>query len=311
MKNRSGEFANKPEVVVVSGDIALNARLQKLFNENNFAGRGFFNLWAAVNWSATRGNQVMIFLLIPPFENTPLHKAISSFFEANNDVKCVVLVDQNDIKNTKTLDFNSDYLEILPQNETTYDLLPVLFRQMFLRMEAERQLKEMSGKISQNIKLSDQAAGQLTDSNLKQFQSEEGTVADPHYEYVAKKKELKILLAEDDAINQMYLAGFLRSQGWEVDAVYNGLEALKLLNDSNYDLIILDGQMPRMDGFETVRKIREIESKSAGKNIPILAISGYANPEDKERFFKSGMDAFLSKPVDEHELIRVIHNLTK
>ncbi len=311
MSRKSNHSFRKPQIVIVSADIAVNASLQKQLNEKDYPCRGFFDITAAINWSGVQQQENIICLLIPPFKNISLHIAIRSFFEANKEVKCVALVDQSDIKNIKTLGFHSDYLEILPNNKTTYDLLPVLFRQMFLRIEAERQLKEMSGKLSQDMKLADQAADQLKDGNLKQFQSEEGTVADTHYEHAVPKKKLKILFAEDDAINQMYLAGFLRSQGWEVDAVYNGVEVLKLLNKGAYDLIILDGQMPKMDGFETAQKIRDPESKSGGKDTPILAISGYASPEDKERFFKTGMDAFLSKPVDEQELIRMICNLTK
>ncbi len=123
-----------------------------------------------------------------------------------------------------------------------------------------------------------------------------------------KRKDLSILFAEDDAINQLYLAAFLRSHGWRVDAVYNGRAALKKFESGKYDLVILDGQMPEMDGFETARKIRETET--ADTRTPILAISGYAIPGDKEKFISSGMDEYLPKPVSETMLLKMIFQLT-
>ncbi len=123
-------------------------------------------------------------------------------------------------------------------------------------------------------------------------------------------KELKILIAEDDAINQLYLAGFLKSQGWAVDTASNGLIALEKFSNAKYDLILMDGQMPKMDGFETTRKIRELEKENQeGSPIPIIAITGYAIPGDRERFLSAGMDDYVSKPINETKLLDIIHNL--
>ena len=138
---------------------------------------------------------------------------------------------------------------------------------------------------------------------------DEGVVSDSDLQYLKnKKKDIRILFAEDDAINQLYLAAFLRSQGWRVDTAYNGRVALEMFEAGKYDLIILDGQMPEMDGFETAKKIRELETKET--HTPILAISGYAIPGEKEKFITSGMDAYLPKPVDESKLLKLISQLT-
>ncbi len=128
--------------------------------------------------------------------------------------------------------------------------------------------------------------------------------------YEERKKALRVLLAEDDAINQMYLAGFLRRQGWDVDTAYNGLAALELYEKGEYDIILMDGQMPRMDGFEAAKKIRSLEEHKDGKT-PILAISGYAIPGDKERFIEAGMDDYLAKPIDEKELLIIVDKLVR
>ena len=129
-------------------------------------------------------------------------------------------------------------------------------------------------------------------------------------DYQGKSRLLKVLVVEDDAINQMYIAGFLRQQGWDVDTAYNGLSAVELYQKQKYDIVIMDGQMPRMDGFEATRKIREIEQHK-DERTPILAISGYAIPGDKERFLEAGMDDYLSKPIDERALLVMVKRLTQ
>ncbi len=85
---------------------------------------------------------------------------------------------------------------------------------------------------------------------------------------------------------------------------------LELYQKGKYDIILMDGQMPRMDGFETARKIRALEENHSEKT-PILAISGYAIPGDKERFIEAGMDEYLSKPIEEDELLKTIDRLIK
>ncbi|MDX9932151.1 MAG: PAS domain S-box protein [Bacteroidales bacterium] len=123
------------------------------------------------------------------------------------------------------------------------------------------------------------------------------------------QSECKVLLVEDDALNQMYLKGFLSSKGMIVDSAYNGLQALEKYDAAKYDIILMDGQMPQMDGFEATRIIREKETQS-GIHTPIIAITGYAISGDEERFLKVGMDSYITKPFDENRLIEVIKKLT-
>lgn len=130
-----------------------------------------------------------------------------------------------------------------------------------------------------------------------------------HNETNAQMKKLHILVAEDDAINQMYLAGFLRSHGWKVDTAANGLVAIEKYASNSYDLVLMDGQMPKMDGFEATRRIREMELNT-GRRIPIIAITGYAIAGDRERFINAGMDDYVSKPIDELKLMAIIFRMT-
>ncbi|MFW5793389.1 MAG: response regulator [Bacteroidota bacterium] len=117
---------------------------------------------------------------------------------------------------------------------------------------------------------------------------------------------LSILVAEDDAINQMYLANFLKSNGWEVKTVSNGEKVLEEFKKNQYDMILMDGQMPKMDGFEATKQIRDLEKNNNKAHIPIIAITGYAIQGDREKFINAGMDDYISKPIDENKLLNII-----
>ncbi|MBS4013969.1 MAG: response regulator [Bacteroidetes bacterium] len=125
-------------------------------------------------------------------------------------------------------------------------------------------------------------------------------------------KLIKILVAEDDAINQLYIASFLKSKGWQVSTASNGIKAIEEFQKESFDIILMDGQMPKMDGFEATKNIREIENQSGkNKNIPIIAITGYAIQGDRERFIDAGMDDYITKPIDENKLVQIIEKYTE
>lgn len=556
MEHRPRITPGKTEIIIVSGDIALNASLQRLISDYNYPGRGFFDLDAAINWHKMQQSGDVIFVLIPPFIHFSQNEAIQALYEINPETHCIILEDADNFEKTKALCPEYPFLEVLVNEDKTREMmLPALIRQIILKRDAEKELavhlsrlksgnypaapisdevtanskkritqremlqkmkadhatknmvdasflKQMSleirnpasavigmartlektkldkeqksclnsiiisasnllavmsdvliyanvssskqelvyhnfdlremvdevialykqsaqkknitlqavvhqsvpeiisadkiklqqvlnnildnavkytnvgsvkvfvetasgksGRESLHFSVRDTGVGvhkkdipYVFDSFFKKHQPEKGgfggsgmglsivkglvelmegetgfesehgkgtkvffsiplltrdysVAEDNETFYSTSQRDLNILLAEDDAINQMYLAGFLRSQGWKVDTVFNGIDALELLAARNYDLVILDGQMPKMDGFETAEKIRQTGEDRNG--VPILAISGYANPEDRERFLQSGMDAYLSKPVDEQELLRLIHKLVK
>ncbi|MDB6039537.1 MAG: histidine kinase [Verrucomicrobiales bacterium] len=112
----------------------------------------------------------------------------------------------------------------------------------------------------------------------------------------------RILLAEDNPVNQKLGFRIVRSLGYEVDVAENGKEALRMMQERKYDLVLMDCQMPEMDGFEATREIR----KSGGPRIPIVALTANAFESVREDCFAAGMDAFLTKPVRKVELGQVI-----
>jgi two-component system sensor histidine kinase/response regulator len=116
---------------------------------------------------------------------------------------------------------------------------------------------------------------------------------------------LRVLLAEDNQVNQRLAARLLEKRGHRVSIAANGREALEALEKESYDLVLMDLQMPEMDGFEATAAIREKERKS-GKHQTVVALTAHAMKGDRERCLAAGMDGYLSKPIRPQELDDVL-----
>ena len=117
-----------------------------------------------------------------------------------------------------------------------------------------------------------------------------------------------ILLAEDNAVNQTLAVRLLEKRGYAVSVVGDGQAALAALEKESFDLVLMDIQMPGMDGFEATAKIREKE-KLSGEHIPIIAMTAHALKGDQERCVAAGMDGYVSKPIRISELLSAIETL--
>lgn len=120
-----------------------------------------------------------------------------------------------------------------------------------------------------------------------------------------KQGALTILLAEDNLINQAVAAGVLRSHGHQIIVANNGVQALDVFKNHSVDLILMDVQMPEMDGLTATRAIRRIES-GTGRHIPIIAVTAHAMKGDREKCIASGMDDFLTKPYTKEKLSNMV-----
>lgn len=109
---------------------------------------------------------------------------------------------------------------------------------------------------------------------------------------------LKVLLAEDERINRIIATTVLERAGWQVTVAGDGREAVELFreNKEKFDLVLMDIQMPKMDGFQATRYIRELERLS-GEHIPVIAMTAYAVKGDRERCLDAGMDGYIAKPI--------------
>jgi signal transduction histidine kinase len=118
------------------------------------------------------------------------------------------------------------------------------------------------------------------------------------------RPEIRILIADDNPINRLVLEEQLRSHGFQLATATNGVETLEKLETESFDLLLLDCQMPELDGYETTRRLRQKEL--GGRHLPIVALTAHALAGDRERCLAAGMDDYLAKPFTEKELLEVI-----
>lgn len=120
------------------------------------------------------------------------------------------------------------------------------------------------------------------------------------------KNDLKILIAEDNKMNQKVIEKMLEKIGYTNNSIAeNGAKALELFKNNRFDLILMDGQMPVMDGIEATREIRQLEGPTCS-HVPIIAVTANALKGDRERFIEAGMDDYIAKPVKKDILAAVI-----
>jgi len=116
-------------------------------------------------------------------------------------------------------------------------------------------------------------------------------------------ENLRVLLVEDEPVNRLSISGMLRKRGIAVELAENGEDALDMLRRKAFDIVLMDVQMPVMDGLETTRIIRSDPAFAALSGMPVLALTAYAMAGDRERFLAAGMDGYLAKPVDMRTLM--------
>lgn len=118
---------------------------------------------------------------------------------------------------------------------------------------------------------------------------------------------MKIILAEDNIINQKVVIKMLEKNGYVCDLAKNGKEIVEILKENTYEIILMDCQMPELDGYDATKEIRKIEKKQQRKPSYIIALTAFALEGDREKCLQVGMDDYLSKPINFDELLEIIH----
>ena len=126
-----------------------------------------------------------------------------------------------------------------------------------------------------------------------------------------KAEGLRLLLAEDDRVNRLAATRLLERRGYVVTAVENGGEVLRALAKERFDCVLMDIQMPTMDGLQATRAIRALPEDDPARTVPIIALTAHAMAGDREKFIKAGMDDYLSKPMDIAALETLLAQVTK
>jgi CheY-like chemotaxis protein len=122
-------------------------------------------------------------------------------------------------------------------------------------------------------------------------------------------RSLRILVAEDNAVNRLLVTALLGKRGHTIFTVVNGREAVAAVTEDVFDIVLMDVQMPEMDGLEATAAIRKLESVT-GAHVPIIALTAHAMKGDREICVAAGMDEYLSKPINATQLFALIESLT-
>jgi CheY-like chemotaxis protein len=125
---------------------------------------------------------------------------------------------------------------------------------------------------------------------------------------VPPASRVRVLLVEDNVVNQTVAAALLQRRGFEVVVAGNGREGAELFRRGRFDLVLMDIQMPEMDGFESLAAIRAFE-EGTGRRTPVVALTAHALKEDRERCLAAGMDDYLSKPIEASRLYEIIRSV--
>jgi two-component system, sensor histidine kinase and response regulator len=124
-----------------------------------------------------------------------------------------------------------------------------------------------------------------------------------------RKRALNILLVEDNELNQRLAGVILNKRGHQVDVAENGQRALEFLAKNKYDLVLMDCQMPVMDGYEATRCLRANTPAVQNPRVPVIAMTANARQSDRDRCLEAGMNDFIAKPINQTQMVEVIERV--
>ena len=170
---------------------------------------------------------------------------------------------------------------------------------------------------TETLSIADEVQCQVSEpeaSEIKRTQAEDAYQAEraqmlaaahnlPHFDVqMARQQPLRILLAEDSLVNIKIVLWFLRKLGYHADVAFNGIEVIDALKRRSYDVILMDAEMPEMDGRQATRLIRKDFPSDQQPNI--IAMTANAQPGDREMYLSIGMNDYITKPIKMEDMIR-------
>ncbi|MFO7890292.1 MAG: response regulator [bacterium] len=192
-----------------------------------------------------------------------------------------------------------EVLEVVKESEKTKDIPVVIYT-------SKKLTSQDRSKLSHNYELLLQKTHETPETLMNQLNyliSERGVKKKAKKKPTVVSKKSKILLADDDISGQKLMKHILNRMGYEVELAVNGKEVLKLLEKSSFDVVLMDMEMPVMDGFTATEKIRE---QKKYKDLPIIALTAHAMKEHRQKTIDAGCTDYISKPVDQERLSELL-----
>ena len=199
-------------------------------------------------------------------------------------------------------------IEVTRQIRSLGDDTPIIILTAYdwSEIEVEAKAAGVTAFCAKPMFMSDLRETLMTALGQKKEQNNDDILPQAGYNF----KDKHILLVEDNELNREIAVEILTEYGFIVDTAENGAEALEKVSTSKpdtYDLVLMDVQMPIMNGYEATKRIRELKDPATA-NISILAMTANAFDEDRKKALESGMDGFLSKPIVIKELVQALKN---
>jgi two-component system sensor histidine kinase/response regulator len=199
-------------------------------------------------------------------------------------------------------------LKLIRNDEKIKDIPIIIFTSMGQRGDAARlEALGCSGYLLKPVmqsQLREAILSVLSHPNVKPVKRRTGELITRHRLTEQHHQPAHILLAEDNPTNQKLVVALLQREGYSVDVAGSGNLAIEALQRKKYDLVMMDVQMPEMDGFEATQRIRDLEGEAT--HIPIIAMTAHAMKGDRERCMLAGMDDYLSKPIEPDNMFAII-----
>lgn len=238
-----------------------------------------------------RDNEGMVQNWIDQFKNEPLLKNILLRAIRSMPPRIKALEDSIKSNNIKEIEFLSHTIKGFSGSVKMNEIC-----------DLARKMEKESKNLNTDINLINsffQQMKEVVESIPERFKTETGQEVTADKNLKKTKSQLKILVAEDDDVNQEIIKAFLYRMGFICDIASNGQIVLNMLKEKNYDILLLDIGMPVMDGMETIKFIRGHDEY---KSLRVIALTAYSMKGDREKFLAEGFDDYISKPVDRNRL---------
>ncbi|MCD4785476.1 MAG: PAS domain S-box protein [Candidatus Eremiobacteraeota bacterium] len=294
----SRDSQKQESVVIIEDDPIISKNIQHLFEKFNYSVKSFLKARDALDYfkKGELADVVILDLMMPEMDGF-------EFLEHFREEKCeeipILIYTAKDVTSEDYDVLNGSFSRLLKKSETT---VKDLVNEVSVILKEQEKCPQIFPKISESEK-------QKIRIKPKFPMPEEVDIPEQKQEMIKKEKSgARILLVEDNPVNQKLFNIYLKNSNLNMIIVSDGVEAVEITGKEHFDLILMDVQLPKMDGYEATRRIRKNKDY---KNTPIIALTAHAMKGEIQKAKEAGCDAYIPKPVTKKILLEAIHSHLK